>query len=89
MSLATLGTCLNNLGRLEEALAARREAVATLAPYFLRWPARHAQWMAAMARTYLESCEGLGIEPATVLLAPIAEVFQKLQSSAEGPHPNA
>jgi Tetratricopeptide repeat len=88
-SLGTLGNFLTDLDRADQALAARQEAVATLAPFFLRWPARHGQWMSRMAQQYVESCEGLGAEPDAALLAPIAEAFEKLEGAEEGPDPNS
>jgi tetratricopeptide (TPR) repeat protein len=88
-SLGNLGNILTEFGQFDEALAARREAVATLAPYFLRWPARHARWMRVLARQYLESCEKLGVEPDVALLTPIVEAVQKLQEPDEGHDPNA
>jgi hypothetical protein len=66
-----------------------KEAVADLAPFFLRWPARHAQWMAGMAQQYLESCVALGVEPDAALLAPIVEAFQRLRGTQDDPDPNA
>ncbi len=87
-SLGNLGNRLTELGRPNEALSARREVVAALAPFFLRWPARHAQWMMSMTTEYLETCESLGVEPDAALLTPIAEALQKLQGSQQGPDPN-
>ncbi len=88
-SLGNLANRLTELGRIDEAVVASREAVTRLAPFFLRWPAKHAQWMMGMAQQYLESCESLGVEPDEALLTPIAEAFQKLQGQQEGPDPNA
>jgi tetratricopeptide (TPR) repeat protein len=88
-SLNNLGLHLSELGRREDALAAAQEAVAALAPFFLKLPAAYGQWMAVMARQYIECSESLGVEPDAALLAPIVEAVQKLEASSEGSDPNA
>jgi len=79
MSLNNLGTFLSELGRREEALEAAREAVETLTPAFLKLTRAYANWMATMARNYVERAEALGQEPDAALLAPIAAALQALQ----------
>ena len=79
MSLNNLGNRLSELGRREDALAAAQEAVTLLAPFFLRLPKTHAQWMIAMAQAIPGTLGTPGVEPDAALLAPIVEAFQKLQ----------
>lgn len=72
------GAILSLLGRQEDALLAIDQAIRTLSPLFLQIPSSFADWVAMMARYYLEKCEAIGHEPAETLLTPILEVFQVL-----------
>ena len=83
MSLRNLGNRLSELGRREDALAATHEAVTLLGPFFLRFPAAYAQWMAVSYNQYLELSEKIGVEPDAALLSPIVEAFRKLQGSPD------
>jgi len=88
LTLSLMGLHLSELGRREEAFAAAREAVTLLAPFFLRLPAAHAEWMRAMCGEYVDLSERLGVEPDATLLAPIAEAFQKLQAPLDADPPD-
>ncbi len=77
-SLGVLGFVLDGLGRPEDALEAFEGAVRTLLPHFLRLPQAHAELMAALAGDYLRRCLALGRAPDAELLAPVAEVLQRL-----------
>ena len=70
---------MSELGRREEALAAAREAVMLLAPFFLKLPGRTRGTMSTFLRNYLELSEQAGVEPDAALLTPIFDAFQKLQ----------
>ena len=51
----------------------------TLAPAFLSYPEAFAQWMATMARSYLERCEECDHAPDEALLGPIVAKFGEMQ----------
>lgn len=44
-----------------------------------RWPDRYADLMRAICTGYLRRCEAAGVEPDIELLAPVVEVFDRLQ----------
>jgi hypothetical protein len=78
-SLRDLGNCLAEVGRLDDAVAAKREAVATIAPFFLRSPASHLQRMVPIAMEYMKSCEAIGVESDVGLLLPIVKALMILR----------
>ncbi len=75
-----LGDCLEAVDRLEEAVAADRDAVGALSDAFMRLPAAFAERMMTLLRDYLRRAEKLGEEPDAALLMPI---LQKLQAMAD------
>jgi len=79
-----LATFLSAVGRRTDALAPAKEAVDTLAPYFLALPDAFAAWMATMVQNYLTHSEDVGQEPDMELLAPILATFQAMQAEHEG-----
>jgi tetratricopeptide (TPR) repeat protein len=78
-SLSVLGDCLEAVDRLDEALAADEDAIATLWPAFERFPGALARRMMTYLHDYLRRCEKGGREPDMALLARLLALFQKLQ----------
>jgi tetratricopeptide (TPR) repeat protein len=77
MSLNSLGYCLSEVKRSQEALEAYEEAVRGLAPFFLQLPAAFADRMSYMARDYSDACQAAGREPDWELLGPVVEVLEE------------
>jgi len=71
VGLETQGRILSAIGRHEEALAAFREAVQSLAPYFLRYPQAYGEWMYEMLKGYLEEASKFAREPERELVCPL------------------
>ena len=80
-SFAVLGTTLGETSRPAEAIASFAEAVRTLTPTFVRYPAAIAPLMAQMLGDYLRLCEAASVEPNRELLAPVITVFEQLKSA--------
>jgi hypothetical protein len=78
-SLDTLATVLSELGDRQGALAAAREAVEMLAPFFLRYPQAFAPRMVTMVRNHRSRCEEGEEKPDDKLLDPIVAALAALQ----------
>ncbi len=85
MSLGTRGRILEANERLEEALASFAEGVRALTGPFQELPAAHAGRMARLVQDYLRLSEVLNQEPDEALLAPVVEVFTRLQNESPSP----
>ena len=72
---------LAETSRPAEAIASFVEAVRTLTPTFIRYPAAIATLMTQMLRHYLRLCEVASVEPDKELLAPVIAVFEQLKSA--------
>ena len=70
-----LGDCLEQAGRLAEALTTIREALEVITPIFTALPHAYAGLTTAMMQRYLQYSEALGQQPDTALLAPSIETF--------------
>ena len=79
ISLWVLALCLDAMDDLAGAVERNREAIETSRPYFLAQPQAFIRSMVPMRELYLALCEKLGREPDQELLAPIAEVLQRVQ----------
>ncbi len=82
-SLGAMSQVLAGLERHAEAVAALAEGIRVLQPQLEKLPEAFAPLMQTLCRDYLSACEFAQQEPDMVLLAPVAEVLQKLQ----GPPP--
>ena len=80
-SLAALGITLAETSRTADAIASFADAVRTLTPTFVRYPAAIAPLMAQMLGDYLRLCEAASVEPNRELLAPVIAVFEQLKSA--------
>lgn len=65
MFLISEGIRFSALGRREDALAAAREAVMCLTPYFVQLPQAHGQNWRMFARNLRLCCQVSGIDPAS------------------------
>ncbi len=83
-SLAVMGLRLEESGApMAECVICFAEALATLTPAFLRYPAGLMSLMGYLIGAYEEKAQTASIEPDMALLTPILEVMQRLQSSPE------
>ena len=83
-SLAVLGLRLEESGApMVECVACFAEALATLTPAFLRYPAGLMSLMRNLVRDYAEKAQTASIKPDMALLIPILEVMQRLQPPTE------
>lgn len=78
-----VANCLESCDRRAEALAANREAIATLAPAFLGLPAAFAHRMLPMVRQYRGRCEASGGEPDGELLEPLLAALMPFMESPD------
>ena len=81
MSLGAMSVCLRGLERQGDAASRSGEAIRILNPYFAAIPQAHAGLMGFLVKEYLEASEAAGIEPDMELLAPVIQVFQRLQEA--------
>ena len=72
---------LAETSRPPEAIASFAEAVRTLTPTFIRYPAALARLMTQMLRDYLRLCKETSVEPDREMLAPVIAVFEQLKSA--------
>ena len=83
-SLAVMGLRLEESGApMAECVICFAEALATLTPAFLRYPAGLMSLMGYLIGAYEEKAQTASIEPDMALLTPILEVMQRLQPSPE------
>lgn len=83
-SLAVMGLRLEESGApMAECVICFAEALATLTPAFLRYPAGLMSLMGYLIGAYEEKAQTASIEPDMALLIPILEVMQRLQPSPE------
>ncbi|WP_217427409.1 tetratricopeptide repeat protein, partial [Sphaerotilus uruguayifluvii] len=83
-SLAVMGLRLEESGAaMVECVAYFTEAIVTLTPAFLRYPAGLMSLMTALLRDYEAKAQAASIEPDMALLNPILEVMQRLHPSPE------
>jgi tetratricopeptide (TPR) repeat protein len=85
MSLGMRGGILEANERREEALAGFAEGVSMLTRHFQEFPTAHAGRMAGLLQDYLRLSEVLNKEPDEALLAPVMEVFTRLQKESLSP----
>ena len=78
-SYGTRGAVLQGMKQHAEAADSFAEGVRTLTPFFRELPSAFAQLIGDLARDYLKSVDQAQQQPETALLAPVLEVFQKLQ----------
>ena len=83
-SLAVMGLRLEEAGApMAQCVSCFAEALATLTPAFLRYPAGLMSLMGYLIGAYEEKAQTASIEPDMALLTPILEVMQRLQPSPE------
>ncbi|HEY1931106.1 MAG TPA: hypothetical protein VGG99_03765 [Acetobacteraceae bacterium] len=82
-SLSVRANCFEAAGQMEYALADDVEAIALLAPMFVRLPQAFAPLMRAVARGYLQRCEKHGRQPDQALLAPVVAAFDQLRGEQD------
>lgn len=78
MSYGARGAILRAMQKNTEAAASFAEGIQTLAPFFLKIPAAFASLIGGLAKDYIQACEQGKVEVDKALLAPVLEVFQKL-----------
>ena len=83
-SLSVLADVLEANGNLPAAIERDQQAISALSPFFLALPPAFAALMRAMVQDYLRRSESSGSEPDAALLAPIVEIFQRLQQEDNG-----
>ena len=79
-SLYNLADQYSALGQREKAQRTAEEAVKILSPFFQKLPLAHGKWMWNFVQEYQGYCKALNQEPDEALLAPILEIFEKLNS---------
>lgn len=79
MSLGAKSQCLRALERHADALADLEEAIRSLTPRFRHIPRAHGCLMGALVRDYVAAAGALDRHPDMALLAPVLEVFERLQ----------
>lgn len=77
-ALAELGRAYEQDDRMEDALAAARESVATLSPEFLQNPQRFSAPMRALVTQYVAFAQRSRAQPDATLLTPIAQALGDL-----------
>jgi tetratricopeptide (TPR) repeat protein len=82
-SLLVLGNLYGGGDEPELAIDILAEAIQRLTPTFFRVPMAVAGMMNAIRQSYLARCEAAGRKPDVELLAPVSEVFAKLQQPEE------
>jgi hypothetical protein len=70
-------------GNPELSLSSLREGIERLSPVFAAVPAAVSGVMAGLVESYVSHCETIGQEPDGALLAPVREVFQRLNAPGE------
>ena len=79
MSLGSLSRVMSRMNRHREATATLVEGICLLQPQFTRLPEPFAPLMGELVRHYREASRAAGAEPDLALLAPIAEILQRLE----------
>ena len=74
-SLIVLALCTEHADSPLAAVGLAREAVATLSPAFIRYPAAHGGLLAAMLQEYLRLCDLAGQQADVDLLTPLQPYF--------------
>jgi hypothetical protein len=74
-------TGLEELERVEEAVASDEEAVRAITGPLMARPQAWTERALTIARDYIRHCEKLGREPDIELLGPIAQVLQSMRES--------
>jgi hypothetical protein len=77
-ALSELSRVYEREDRIEEALAAARESVATLAPEFLAKPQQVSEAMRTLVTQYVALAQRYRAQPDQALLAPIAQALGDL-----------
>jgi hypothetical protein len=77
-ALSELSRVYERADRMEDALAAARESVATLSPGFLQNPQRLSESMRALVTQYVALAQRCRAQPDEALLAPIAQALGDL-----------
>ena len=78
-SLAVQGTCYTALERHLDAVPVFTEAIRLLTPAFTQLPGAFAPLMGAIRKDYLAASQAAKQEPDRELLAPLVEVFARLE----------
>ena len=86
-SLGMLGRTLEGNERRAEALASFAEGVRTLTQQFRTLPEAHVSMMTRLVQEYLRLAQALDRSPDATLLAPVVEVFARLQKKPQPPGP--
>ena len=81
-SLGMFGQVLEANERREEALASFAEGIRVLTGQFQSIPAAFAPVMGQLVREYLRLAETMNQAPDEALLAPVFEVFERMQAEA-------
>jgi tetratricopeptide (TPR) repeat protein len=81
-SLGAKSQCLRALERYEDDLADLAEAIRVLTPYFCALPVAHRRLMGALVGDYVAAAEALDRHRDMALLAPVLEVFERLEQEA-------
>ena len=84
-ALAELGRAYEQDGRLEDALTAARESVATLSPEFLQNPQHFSAPMRALVTQYVALAQRSRAQPDATLLTPIAQALGCLLYTSPSP----
>jgi tetratricopeptide (TPR) repeat protein len=81
MSRGARGAVLRELGNYVDAAASFAQGIRVLLPLFETTPQAFRPLMGRLCRNYLQACELAKMEPDEALLAPVVEIFTRLEKT--------